>query len=63
MKTHELKIHFFDDEYQLIAAYVKAKKRWRYVAHFARDAIFQAMDRNPVGKRGAVLHQPDEAEK
>ena len=49
-----------DEEYAEISAYVEAKKRWRKMAHFVRDACFQLIARNPVERHGAVLHHGSE---
>lgn len=65
--SREARFTVTDAEYTEIFDYVMRKKRWRKMGHFLRDAVFQAMERNPVGRhiseRGAVLHQPQDGTK
>jgi len=48
--SREIRFTATDEEYAEVLAYVTGKRRWRKVSHFLRDACFQAMDRNPVGR-------------
>jgi hypothetical protein len=48
--SKEVRFTATDEEYAEIASYVTRKRRWRKVSHFCRDAVFQAIDRNPAGR-------------
>ena len=45
--SREVRFTATDEEYADILRYVQAKRRWRKVSHFLRDACFQTMDRYP----------------
>ena len=44
----EIRFTCTDEEAAEIRAYVQAKRRWKQVSHFVRDATFQAMERYPA---------------
>lgn len=52
MSHLEIRFSVTPEEHAEITAYVKSKKRWKQVSHFARDCVYQAIWRNPMGGHG-----------
>ena len=50
MSHPEIRFSVTPEEHAEITAYVKSKKRWKQVSHFARDCVFKTMGQNPVGR-------------
>lgn len=63
--SREVRFTVTEDEYATLVEYVAAKRRWRRVSDFLRDACFQTIERYPArirpgasGKAGAPI-DPD----
>lgn len=60
MSRLEIRFSVTPEEHAEITAYVKSKKRWKQVSHFARDCVFREVIRNPVGRHDLRGGEPTE---